>query len=102
MGDCQVMEMLCYLKLIELLCVLCVCRSVLGVFLYLEFPFLSLLWRDAPYPSRLCSSATRSLKLFLFSFPGGINSPIFPAPHNFILFYYSTDSVFLVVSAFPT
>ena len=38
------MGMLCCLKLTELLCVLCVCRSVLGVFLYLEFPFLSLLW----------------------------------------------------------
>ena len=83
MGDCQVMEILCYLKLTELLCVLYGCGSVLGVFLYLEFPFLSLLWRDAPYLSRLCSNATRSLKIFLLSFPSGINNPIFSAPQNF-------------------
>ena len=44
-GGCQVMAMLCYLKLTELLCVLCGCGSVLDVFLYLEFPFLSLLER---------------------------------------------------------
>ena len=46
MGGCQVMEMLCYLKLTEFLCLLCVCSSVLGVFLYSEFPFLSLLERE--------------------------------------------------------
>ena len=54
-----------------------------GIFLYLEFPFLSLLWSDVPYPSGPCSSATRSLKLFLHSFPSGFNSPILSAPQHF-------------------
>ena len=105
-GDCQVMEILCYLKLTELLCVLYGCGSVLGVFLYLEFPFLPLIWREVPYPPRPCSSATRSLKLFLFSFPAGINSPIFSAPQNFtpILLQHShcLPGRFGCLSAFPT
>ena len=54
------------------------CLSLFGI----SFPFLAG-EIDTPYPSRPCSSATRSLKLFLFSFPGGINSPIFSAPQNF-------------------
>ena len=88
------------------LCVLSVFRSMLGVFLYLEFPFLPLIWREVPYPPRPCSSATRSLKLFLFSFPAGINSPIFSAPQNFtpILLQHShcLPGRFGCLSAFPT
>ena len=45
-----------------------------------------------------CSNATGSLKLFLFSFPSGINSFILSAPSTLILFYYSTDTVFLLES----
>ena len=66
-----------------LVCVVCVqfcawCLSLFGI----SFPvFAGEI--DALYPSRPCSSATRSLKLFLFSFPGGINSPIFSAPQSF-------------------
>ena len=94
---------MCMLKFTELLCVLCVCRSELGVCLYLEFPFLSLLWRDVPYPSRPCSSATKPLKLFLFSFPGGINSPIFSAPQNFSPFSLQHRHCLPgCLSAFPT
>ena len=76
------MEMLCYLKLTEFLCLLCVCSPVLGVFIW---NFLTCLcWRERySLFSRPCSSATRFLKLFLFSFPGRINSPIFSAPQNF-------------------
>ena len=74
--------------------------------LYLEFPFLPLIWREVPYPPRPCSSATRSLKLFLFSFPAGINSPIFSAPQNFtpILLQHShcLPGRFGCLSAFPT
>ena len=53
------------------------------VFLSLEFHFLPLLWKAVPYPSRLCSIATRSLKRFLLSFPSAINDPIFSAPQHF-------------------
>ena len=45
-----------------------------------------------------CSNATGSLKLFLFSFPSGINSSILSTPSTLILFYYSTDTVFLLES----
>ena len=45
-----------------------------------------------------CSNATGSLKLFLFSFPSGINSSILSAPSTLILFYCSTDTVFLLES----
>ena len=53
------------------------------IFLCLEFSLLSLLWNDVPYPLRPHSSAARSLKLFLFSFPSGIHSPIFSTPQHF-------------------
>ena len=96
MGGCQVMEM-SYLKLIEpCVSTLSVFRSMLGVFLCLEFPFLPLIWREVPYPLRPCSSATRSVKLFLFSFPAGINSTIFYAPQNFIPVLLQHNHVFLV------
>ena len=69
----------------SLSCVCCVCvqfcawcLSLFGI----SFPvFAGEI--DALYPLRPCSSATRSLKLFLFSFPGGINSPIFSAHQKF-------------------
>ena len=68
------------------------------IFLCLEFPLLSLLWRDVPYPLKPCSNTTRSLKIFLLSFPSGINSSILSAPSTIILFYYSTNIVFLLES----
>ena len=85
------MEVLCCLKIFFLEFFLFMCEFTCDIFVYLKFPFLSLLWRDVPYLSRLCSNATRSLKVFFFfflkvlllSFPSGINSPIFSAPQNF-------------------
>ena len=68
------------------------------IFLCLEFPLLSLLWRDVPYPLKPCSNTTGSLKLFLLSFPSGIKSSILSAPSTIILFYYSTNIVFLLES----
>ena len=64
-------------------CVCCVCVVLCLVSLFgISFPvFAGEI--DTSYPSRPCSSATRSLKLFLFSFLAGINSPIFSAPQNF-------------------
>ena len=53
-------------------------------FCLFEISFPLLLWRDVSYPLRLCCSAARSLKCFLFSFPSGINSPIFSAHRHFI------------------
>ena len=53
------------------------------IFLYLEFHFLWLPQKDVPYPLKPCLSATRSLKLFLLSFPSGIHSPIFSDPQHF-------------------
>ena len=82
-SGCQVMEVLCCLKIFFLEFFLFMCDFTCDIFIYLKFPFLSLLWRDVPYLSRLCSSATGSLKIFLLSFPSGINSPIFSAPQNF-------------------
>ena len=96
-GGCQVMEMLCYLKLTEL-CLLCVCSSVLGVFLYLEFPFLSLLEREilpifrGPVPVLPCPWSS-SCSPFLVE----LTAPSFLLPRTSLLFYYSTDSVFLGV-----
>ena len=83
MSGCQVMEVLCCLKIFFLEFFLFMCEFTCDIFVYLKFPFLSLLLRDAPYLSRLCSNATTSLKIFLLSFPSGINSPIFSAPQNF-------------------
>ena len=85
-----------------LLC-LCVPLHTCGIFLYLKFLFFSLLWRDVPYPSRPCSSATRSLKFFLFSFPDVINSLIFSVPQNFtpILLQHRHCLPVRFLSAFP-
>ena len=77
------MEVLCCLKIFFLEFFIFICEFTCDIFVYLKFIFLSLLWRDAPYLSRLCSNATTSLKIFLLSFPSGINSPIFSAPQNF-------------------
>ena len=74
-----------------------------GIFLYLKFPFLSLLWIDVPYPLRPCSSATRSLKFFLFSFPDVISSLIFSVPQSFTPILLQHRHCFPVrfLSAFP-
>ena len=74
-----------------------------GIFLYLKFPFLSLLWIDVPYPLRPFSSATRSLKFFLFSFPNVISSLIFSVPQNFTPILLQHRHCFPVrfLSAFP-
>ena len=74
-----------------------------GIFLYLKFPFLYLLWIDVPYPLRPCSSATRSLKFFLFSFPDVISSLIFSVPQNFtpILLHHRHCCPVRFLSAFP-
>ena len=48
--------------------------------------------------SEALSNATGSLKLFLLSFSSGINSSILSAPSTIILFYYSTNIVFLLES----
>ena len=80
---CQVMDILCCLKIFFLEFFLFMCDFTCDIFIYLKFPFLSVLWRDVPYLLRLCSNATRSLKIVLLSFPSGINSPIFSAPQNF-------------------
>ena len=87
-------------------CVCCVCVVLCLVSLFgISFPFFAG-EIDTSYPSRPCSSATRSLKLFLFSFPAGINSPIFSAPQNFtpILLQHShcLPGRFGCLSAFPT
>ena len=60
------------------------CFSLLGI----SFPTFAV--KSCSYPSRPCSSATRSLKLFLLSFPSAINNPIFSAPQHFtpILLYH--------------
>ena len=85
------MEVLCCLKVFFLEFFPSMYDFTCDIFVYLEFTILSLLWRNVPYLSRLCSNATRSLKVFFFfflkvfllSFPSGINSPIFSAPQNF-------------------
>ena len=77
------MEVLCCLKVFFLEFFPSMCDFTCDIFVYLKFPILSLLWRNVPYLSRLCSNATRSLKIFLLSFPSGIKSPIFSAPQNF-------------------
>ena len=80
---CQMMEVLCCLKVFFLEFFPSMYDFICDIFVYLEFTILSLLWRNVPYLSRLCSNATRSLKIFLLSFPSGINNPIFSAPQNF-------------------
>ena len=82
------MEVLCCLKIFFLEFFLFMCDFTCDIFVYLKFPILSLLWRNVPYLSRLCSKATRSLKIFLLSFPSGVNSPIFSAPQNFTIFLH--------------
>ena len=78
-------------------CVCCVCVVLCLVSLFgISFPvFAGEI--DTSYPSRPCSSATRSLKLFLFPFLVELTVPSFLLPRTSLLFYYSTDSVFLGV-----
>ena len=64
-------------------CVCCVCAGLCLVSFSTWNSLSCLCCGHAPCPSRPCSSATRSLKCFLFSFPVGINSLIFSAPQNF-------------------
>ena len=94
---CQVMEVLCCLKIFYLEFFLLMCDFTCDIFVYLKFPFLSLLWRDVPYPSRPCSSATKPLKLFLL----GINkSHLFCSPE--LLSFFITHCLPACLSAFPT
>ena len=102
-SECQVVKV-CYLKLVEFFCV-CVYHYMcfFFFFFYLKFLFLSLLWRDVLYPLRPYSSATRSLKFFVFSFPDVINSLIFSVPQNFtpILLQHRHCLPVRFLSAFP-
>ena len=93
--DCQVVKVCC-LKLVEFFCV--------SVYLYvwyfslLEISFPLFAVERCSLSSEALSNATGSLKLFLLSFSSGINSSILSAPSTIILFYYSTNIVFLLES----
>ena len=75
---------------------MCVHIPLCGVFLYLEFPFLSLLRRDVSYPSRPYSNAARSLKIFCSPFLVELTPPSFLLLRTLLPFYYNIEKFFLL------
>ena len=97
-GDCQVMVMFYYLKFLELLCMFCVCADLHLVFFSIwNFLFclcceemILILRGPVPVLPGFWSSSCSPFMVYL-------TVPSFLLPRTSVLFYCSTDYVFLGV-----